>query len=419
MKSIKVLIINATDIHGGAGRAAHRIHKGLLKNDLLSKMLVQKKYSDDFTVEEVDTKYRKYLPYPVPLIIDHIPLLFYRKRKKVTWSLNWFRSRRIKMINKLDSDIINLHWINNGFIRLQDLKKIRKPIVWTLHDMWAFTGGCHYTEHCEKYEKKCYACHILGTKKKRDLSNNRFKVKKKIYDKLNITIVTPSRWLADCARKSELLKNKNIKVIPNGIDLRKFRPLDTKQAREILDVPKDKKLILFSALYATSDLRKGFQYLFSALKELANKNSYELLVLGAGEPETKKKIRFGIKTHYLGKLNDDYSLILAYNAADVLVVPSVQDNLPNTIKEALACGTPCVGFDIGGIPDMIEHKYNGYISKAFIEKDLANGIDWVLGQNKNLIRKRARKKAEDMLDIDKTALKYSQLYKDILNYKVK
>ena len=212
-----------------------------------------------------------------------------------------------------------------------------------------------------------------------------------------ITVLTPSKWLADCAKSSSLFKNSDIRVIPYGLDTGTYKPCDRQTAKNILNLPQDRQLILFGALSSTSNKKKGFPLLMQALKQLSNSENsqnWELIVFGASQP--KEKLDIDLKTRYMGTLSDDISLALIYAAADVFVAPSVQDNLPNAVMEALACDTPCVAFQIGGMPDLIEHKQKGYLAHPLATEDLAQGIAWVLEsrQRWQVLSSRAREKVE-------------------------
>ena len=241
--------------------------------------------------------------------------------------------------------------------------------------------------------------------------------KTKAWKNLNLTIVTPSVWLAKCAKESSLFKDKQVEVIPYGLDLDTYKPIDKKLARELLKLPQDKQLILFLSLRATSDQRKGFHLLKPALQELSQagwREKLELMIVGASRPE--KPPELGFKSHYLGTLKDDMTLALAYSAADAFIAPSIQDNLPNTVLEAIACGTPCIAFNIGGMPDMIEHQQNGYLAKPYKIEDFAKGVSWVL-ENKSRYQQlshRAREKAEQEFALEIQASRYGSLFNDFL-----
>lgn len=412
---MKIILVNTNDIQGGAAIAVYRLLKGLQQSGVEAEMLVQSKKSDDYSVIGPQTKWQKLFGKFRPTL-DSISIRFYRQRKKIIFSPALIPDNICKKIQDIDPDIVHLHWIAEGFIKIESLAKMKKPIVWTLHDSWAFTGGCHIPFDCKKYIKSCNYCPTLSSNKKNDLSYKIWKRKKKSWKNLNLTIVTPSSWLGECAKRSSLFYKTRVEVIPNGLDLNRFKPIDKNIARDILCFPKDKKLILFGALSALSDKRKGFLLLKEALKKLSSKENkdIELVIFGSSKPKDEENL--GFKTHYLGQLNDEISLVLVYSAADVIIIPSIQDNLPNTIMESLACGTPVVAFDVGGIHDMIDHQRNGHLAKPFDTEDLAYGIEWVLEDNSRWekLSKNAREKVIKEFDIVKVTKRYMDLYKDVL-----
>ncbi len=413
---MKTLIISTYDTAGGAARAAYRLHKGLIKIGESSQMLVQESFSGDSNIIAPQTNFEKGLA-KLGHALDAIPPKFYPQRKPTEFSTQWSLDFIEKKVAQLKPDLINLHWINGSHVKIETLAKLNLPIVWTLHDMWAFTGGCHYDQNCQQYIDSCGACPQLGSSKNFDLSHWIWKRKLQAWKNINLTIITPSNWLADCAKASSLFKDLPIKVIPNSIDNNRYKPLDRQIIREILGLPQDKQLILFGAINATSSPRKGFYLLQSAIQTLCKsgwRKKAELMVIGASQPDSKND--FGFKINYLGRLNDDISIAQIYAAADVFVAPSTQDNLPNTVMEALACGTPCVAFKIGGMPDMIEHQQNGYLAQPFEVEDLAQGIAWVL-DNKERHQKLcalARKKAEQEFNQELQARRYVYLYTETL-----
>ena len=389
---MKILIVNTSDIEGGAARAAYRLHKSLLALHVESKMLVHNKSSNDYTVISEGQKIRKYFN-KLRLLLDGLHVKLYKNRTKTLFSpASLAFSNIVDKINEINPDIVHLQWIGGGMIKIEDITRIKAPIVWSLHDMWAFTGGCHYDEECKGYEKECGNCKVLGSTKENDLSRNIFNRKQKAFSqKRKIIIVGLSKWLNECSKSSSLFKDKIHINLPNPIDTILFKPFEREKARELWSLPKDKKLILFGAMDATSDPRKGFNGLNEALHRLTCKN-IELVVFGSSEPEMPQNLKF--KTHYLGHLHDNVSLVTLYNAVDVMVVPSLQENLSNAIMESLSCATPVVGFDIGGNSDMIEHKQNGYLAQPFNIDDLANGIEWVLHvENYDELCQNAREKA--------------------------
>ena len=413
---MKILFLSTNDTHGGAARAAYRLHKRLCDVGTNSQMLVQNKTSDDETVISSKTKLGRGWGVIRPTL-DILPLQLYQQRQRVPYSLQCLPSYINSKIQALEPDIINLHWINGGYFPIEAIAKFNRPIVWTLHDMWAFTGGCHYSQSCDRYIYSCGKCPILQSNRDYDLSRWLWQRKAKAWQNIDLTIVTPSKWLAKCAGTSSLFQNLRIEVIPNGLDIKRYKPIDRKLARNWLGLPQDRQIILFGALSATSDLRKGFHLLLPALQQFQHyhtREQIELVVFGSSQPSTP--LDFGFKARYLGKLNDDISLALLYAAADVFVAASVQDNLPNTVVEALACGTPCAAFAIGGMPDMIDHKQNGYLATAYEPEDLARGIAWIL-ENKERwqnLSKRAVTKVKQEFTVARQAEKYYQLYEEIL-----
>lgn len=411
---MKILIVNTSDIEGGAARAAYRLHNALLTQDVDSQMLVMSKSSDDYTVVGPISKVEKVMTKLRPTL-NSIPTKFYKDKTKTPFSPSWLScSNIVDKINEINPDIVHLHWICGGMMSVEDIARIKAPIVWSLHDMWAFTGGCHYDEECKGYEESCGNCKVLGSSKENDLSRKVFKRKQKAFDsKQDMTIVGLSSWLNECSKSSTLLKDKKHINLPNPIDSNIFKPFDKEKARELWSLPQDKKLVLFGAMGATSDPRKGFDELSDAMKKLKDSN-IEFVVFGSSQPENAPD--FGFKTHYLGSLADDVSLVTLYSAVDVMVVPSLQENLSNAIMESLACGTPVVGFDIGGNSDMIEHQQNGYLVKPFESEDLAHGIEWVLNAtNYDELCLKAREKVVKEFESKVVAKKYSKLYEDILN----
>jgi glycosyltransferase involved in cell wall biosynthesis len=411
---MKVLIVNTLDIDGGAARAAYRLHKSLLALGVESQMLVQNKSSDDFTVLTETQKLKKYFNKLRP-VLDSLPVRLYKNRTKTLFSPSSLGfSSVVDKINEINPDIVHLHWICGGMMSIEDIARIKQPIVWSLHDNWAFTGGCHIMWECEKYKYACGACPRLGSNKDNDLSQKVFIRKQKTFSKIqDLTIVGLSSWLNECSKSSVLLKDKKHINLPNPINTKIYKPFDKEKSRELWSLPKNKKLVLFGANSATSDINKGFKELSEALSKLICKD-IEFVVFGSSKPQNAPN--FGFKTHYLGHLHDDVSLVTLYSAVDVMIVPSLQENLSNAIMESLACGTPVVGFDIGGNADMIEHQQTGYLVKPFDTDDLANGIEWVLHvSDYDELCNKAREKVVREFDSIVVAKKYIELYESILN----
>ncbi len=410
---MKILIVNTSDITGGAARAAYRLHRALIEAEVDSQMLVQDKKSDDYTVIGPETKVQKAIAKLRPTL-DHLPVKRYKNRTKNLFSPAWLPfSGVVDKINGINPDIVHLHWICGGMVRIEDIEKIKPPIVWSLHDMWAFTGGCHYDEGCGAYIRGCGNCKVLGSNKVNDLSKKIFYRKLKTFKHKSMYVIGLSKWLSKCAQNSFLLKDNNHINLPNPIDTNLYKPFDRFKSREIWNLPQDKKLVLFGAINATGDPRKGYNELCESLHKLTDKN-IELVIFGSSKPKVDQN--FGFSTHYLGQLFDDVSLVTLYSAVDVMVVPSLQENLSNAIIESMACGKPVVAFDVGGNSDMIEHNINGYLARPFDTSDLANGIEWLLNApNYDELCKNAREKVVREFDSRVVARKYVELYKYILH----
>lgn len=416
---MKILHLSTYDTNGGAAKAAYRLHHGLKHMGVDSQMLVQVKFSNDADVIATGSKIVKKYPKLKPHL-DSLPKLFFRpydQTKRTPFSVQWLPSSIESRITEIEPDIINLHWISGGLINIETISQLNKPIVWTLHDMWAFTGGCHYSQKCDRYKESCSNCPQMPAKCNVDLSRWVWQRKENAWNSINGTLVTPSQWLANCAASSSLLKNWRIEVIPNGLDTEIYKPFEQAVVRKMLQLPQDKHLILFGAENATSNSRKGFHLLKSALENLSKtdwSNKCELVVFGGTKSENSPDLRF--KTHYLGRINDEKSLATVYSAVDIMVVPSIQESFGQTASESLACGTPVVAFNTTGLKDIVDHKQNGYLAKAFDTEDLARGIAWIL-EDKDRLKKLSnysREKVEQQFTQTLQAQRYKYLYEQVV-----
>lgn len=414
---LRVAVVNTEDLRGGAARAAYRLHQGLRSSGVDSTMLVQVRQGDDFSVSGPPSRLGNLLNTLRPAI-DLAPILVYRRRnKKAVFYPGWLPDSIVHRINKAAPDLVHLHWITGGFVNVRSLRRLALPLVWTVHDMWAFTGGCHYDAGCGRYASNCGHCPVLGSSMGLDLSRLGWARKKKAYGDLNLSIVAPSRWLASETMKSSLLGRFPVHVIPNGIDTDLYRPLGRELARELLRLPKDRMLILFGAMGATSDPRKGFSRLQDALKRLAVARPelpLTAMIFGASAPKVLPDL--GMPVLYAGNAVDDLTLAAIYSSADVFVAPSSQENLSNTVMEALSCGTPCVAFDVGGMSDMIDHRDNGFLAKPFDSVDLADGICWAIADDfsRRHAAERARRKVLEKFGISRIAQQHAELYAQLL-----
>lgn len=406
---MKVVIVNVHDIVGGAARAAHRLHESLtMYTDIDSTMFVQVKDSNDPSIIGPNNKFRKLINLVKPNI-EQLLLRQYHQRKLSPFSLGKYNfGSVIDHINELEPDIVHLHWICRSMISIKELSKIRAPIVWSLHDMWPFTGGCHYDDFCGKFKTGCGACPQLGSSSTSDATKKVILAKDKAFGSIDsLTIVGLSNWLANEAKSSTLFKDKCVVNLPNPIDIKVFKPADVNVCRELWNLPLDKKIVLFGAMSATSDTRKGFKYLEEAMQNLDDEGYY-YVVFGSPVNKVTESVR------YIGSLTDDISLASLYSSADVVVLPSVQENLSNMVLESIACGTPVVAFDIGGNSDLINNRENGYLAKAYNSNDLASGISWCLEQKEIDLRTNARAKALEF-SYESVSESYYKLYTSIMD----
>ncbi len=410
---MNILIVNTHDQLGGAARSAYRLHQGLQKAGVNSTMLVQNKTTEDPTVL-------------TPLgFVNNL-----RKKFKTRWEI--FQTQKypslqgvmfsvaaspsgslIDLINHSDADIVHLHWVHEGMIRLEDLPKITKPIVWSMHDNWLFTGGCHVKWGCDHYLHTCGNCPLLESHDDHDLSYRIWKRKHRVFSAIDsLTFIGLSRWMAHCATQSSLLQSFEVVNLPNPLDTTRYSPVDKKIAKSLLGINPDGHLIVFGAMNSTSDTNKGFIHLRNALDHLTTPN-VELAIFGNAPMQSPQAFPF--TAHYLGKFHDDLTLRILYSAATVMVVPSLQENLSNAIMEALACGTPVVAFDVGGNGDLIDHQRNGYLARPYESEDLAYGIDWVLSHNDHAqLSTHGREKVLSCFERDRVIPRYVNLYRTLL-----
>jgi len=410
---VKVLHLSISDGGGGAAMGAYRLHRGLRQAGLESEMLVLRKVTEDPSVHRLADRLNRW-ERAQRRLAEWRHQRWLGKTPQVTgsghWSLNQFNYGIAKAINAFEADIVQLHWVGDNFLPIGQMARIRAPIVWTLRDMWAFSGGCHYAGGCHQYRAHCGDCPQLVAGSANDISARVHATKRRAWSSLPLTVVTISEWLADCARSSSIFGDRRIKVIGNPIDPRVFKPLDREASRRAFNLPLDKQLILFGAIGGTSDRRKGFSYLAEALTMLPNDGRTELVLFGSARQE---EIDVGRPVHQVGRLHDEVSLSALYSACDVYALPTTQEALGKTLMEALACGTPCVAFAGTGPDDMIGHQQDGYLARMKDSADLAAGIEWTLAQT--WPREDLQARILEKYGVERISERYVKLYESLVD----
>jgi len=417
---MKIVLLNTSERTGGAAVAANRLMRALNKAGHEAKMLVRDKQTGDKNIVSINTSW----------VRKKINFIRFAWERLVIFACNRFSKKNLFAVSIAntgtniskhplvkDADIIHLHWINQGFLSLKNiwqLIKLGKPIVWTMHDMWPCTGICHHARTCTNYQLSCRNCFFLQHPSKKDLSARTFIKKFRLLKMSNITFITCSEWLCNRTKASALFSNKQITAIPNPVDIGRFKPIPKNIARHHFGLPENKRLLLFSAVNL-SNQRKGFAYMAKAIGLLADyKDTLELVMVGNKKQHDMPTLPLNVR--YVPYIAEEDEMVMLYNAIDLYVTPSLEENLPNTIMEAMACGTPCVGFNVGGIPEMIDHKKTGYVAEYKSAQDLANGIRWALFEaDYKELSLQARKKAESCYDEKSVAAKYIALYQSLLH----
>ncbi|MBL8447862.1 MAG: glycosyltransferase [Zoogloeaceae bacterium] len=413
---MRVAVVSATDITGGAGRASYRIHHALRQAGHGATMHVTRASAGDWTVEGP----KGYLPQALvwgrhaagaalaKVLNTDNPVLHSPAVLPSSWP---------GRLNRDDCEVVNLHWVNAEMMSVEDIGRIRKPVVWTLHDMWAFCGAEHYTTD-ERWRTGYLVSNRPSYERGLDLNRWVWRRKQRAWRR-RFQIVTPSQWLADCVRDSGLMHDWPVTVIPNAIDTDAWQPVEVGLARRLLGLPIDVPIALFGAIGGSRDSRKGFDLLEKALRALVGRVP-ELMLAVFGQLAPRDDLKLGFPVRFLGHLHDDISLRLLYSAADLLVIPSRQDNLPNTGVEALACGTPVVAFNACGLPSVVDHRRTGYLAEAFEPDDLAAGVEWVLAQREasggGPLRSAARQDAVDRLSYPVVATRYLAAFRQAMDF---
>ena len=415
---MRVLIVNTSERTGGAAVAARRLVEALGNHGVKAKMLVREKETQQLTVCALPGQKRSQWHFLWERFLIWCHLRFDR-----THLFDIDTGQCGTDITRLpefqEADVIHLHWVNQGMLSLKDIRKILnsgKRVVWTMHDIWPATAICHLTLDCRRFESRCQQCRLLpqggGVN---DLAARVWQQKQQMLEDRKVTFVACSEWLAGEARKSALLTGQTITNIPNPIDTHLFRPGDQQTARQQLGLPAEGPVILFASQRVTNRY-KGMNYLIEACELLAQehpevKQTVSVAVLGGHAEEICGLLPF--RTYPLGYVNDRQRIVATYQAADVFVLPSLSENLPNTIMEAMACGTACVGFRVGGIPEEIDHQQNGYVADYQSSEDLARGIWWTLFEaDREAMSKACLAKVAHHYSPEIIARKYFEVYGD-------
>jgi glycosyltransferase involved in cell wall biosynthesis len=410
---LKVLHLAAGSLSGGAARGSYWLHRGLSELGVDSFFLTnsRERVSATGVGTLAETTSQKLKCTMLPRL-GGLPKYLYRNRKPWIFNTGFEGVDFTKHPAYKEADILHLHWIN-GLVAMRTLRKAKKPMVWTLRDMWPLTGGCHYAMGCTRYELGCGQCPQLGSQKRSDLSRLVVANKEASLPK-TMRVVGISRWLTECAAKSEVFRDFEVQTIGNNIDTNEFFPIDQAVAKQVLDLPVDKKIILIGA-QSVSDFYKGFDLCLDALQRLQRPDLH-LVLFGRTTPEQLAAIPHQVTS--LGFLADSVSMRLAYSAADVFIAPSRMDAFGKTLAESMACGTPVVCFDATGPADIVEHQVTGYKAQPFDSLDLARGIEWVLGRDKSesqQLRHASRERAVRLFDSRVIAKQYLHLYEEMLS----
>jgi glycosyltransferase involved in cell wall biosynthesis len=418
---LKVLILSTSERKGGASVAANRLLSALRKDGIDASMLVRDKETENPNVVSIRTSWLNRKLNFLRFAWERLVIFLCSRLKKENLFKVSIANTGSDISHHLlvkDADIIHLHWINQGFLSLKDIRKLTqsgKPVVWTMHDMWPCTGICHYAWGCEGFKSTCGHCPFLFSKKRKDLSYIIFK-KKQFLSQSNIHIVTVSSWLKNMATQSLITNGLNVSVIPNTIDVSVFFPLNKQDARNSYSFPQGKKIILMGAA-KLDDPIKGFEYLKQALLLLKRKRDDLFLVL-FGEIKGGDSFLSDMPVEYrsIGLLSEASLIAQLYACSDVTVVPSFYETFGQTLIESMACGCPVVSFDNSGQTDIIDHKVNGYLAKYQDAEDLAAGIEWVLDNTEKLhLSEVCIKKVQGNYTESIVARQYIDLYKGLTN----
>ena len=397
---------------GGAARAALRLHAAFRKHQIFdSNMVVAEKANDDYTVSGLNEGFRGRLGSIVKSAFDALPRRLSSMPDNMPRSAGWATRLTAKDVNSHPSDVAHLHWVNGAFLSVEEIGKITKPLVWSLHDMWAFCGAEHLAPDTPDARWRS------GYTASSDIGGFDFDRwvwrRKKISWKKPIHIVTPSRWLADCVSQSSLMRNFPVHVIPNTLDVEVFKPMNKAEARHLLNLPQSRKLILFGAIKGTQLTYKGWDLLLPALANVFHEMSgVDAVIFGQSQPENSPALQLVV--HWMGHLHDEYTLAALYSAADVLVIPSRLESFGQTGSEAHACGCPVIAFDSSGLKDVVANKETGLLIKPYDSAELASAIVSLLkcDDTRRQYGIAAQQRAQRLWSYSKVAAQYKDVYEE-------
>lgn len=411
---MRVAQLTTYDDTGGAARSALRLHAALRRDGIDSVTFARSaRRIDDPTIQSPRSAFAKGYGLVRAFVDARVPGLLHPDRPRVPFGCALLPERASATLSAASPDLVHVHWIGEGFVRPESLARLGVPVVWTLHDSWALTGGCHLPGTCTRFREACGACPALASARDGDLSRWGWNRKARAWRDLRLAFVAPSRWMAERARASGLGRDQRIEVIPNGVDPSVYRPVPRRLARAVLGLPPDAVVVLLSAHAVGADPNKGVPMLVSALGLLSRTvPRLHLAVAGSsgGIQDPPVPVR------YLGPLADDYAMVLAYAAADVVAIPSREENLPNAAMEALACGRPVAAFRVGGIPELVRDRATGALAEPQDPADLAQAIGWVVGDRTRWrqLAAEARASAETEYAADRIAKRHADLYRELL-----
>ncbi len=420
---MRVLLVSTSDRTGGAAVAATRLCDALNNHGVKAKMLVRDKQSQSITVVPLRHHWWQRWHFLFERMMIFARLHFQRKH---LFDIDTGGSGAdiTRLPEFREADVIHLHWVCQGMLSLGSIRKILrsgKPVVWTMHDAWPATALCHLTLGCRRFVTSCQQCKYLpGGGSAHDLAARVWSRKQRMLGDGSIHFVACSRWLEGETKASGLLRGQLVTSIPNAIDTRVFCPGNKLEARRKEGLPEEGHLLLFVCQRATNRY-KGMDYLREACQQLARQQpelaaTTTLVILGSHAEEVTEGLPF--RTVAVGYVTDEQRMVDIYRAADVFVLPSLSENLPNTIMEAMACGVPCVGFRVGGIPEEIDHLKNGYVAAYRDAADLAAGIGWVLSHpDASRLSAEAVRKVAHTYSQASVALHYSELYQQAIAQK--